>query len=475
MNLRQILVLILCLMLLPLTSFTQEAATALTWKAKSLTISYNEKLAEYHLDTVAGEKRVYPRHRYTQLITDLQSLFAINDVDLEQSLTNHALLKRLEAPTSEEILEQGFKAQSLALDIMSLSTAPCGGEGRELKGPSRYSLFLAPKESFQLSHQIIEQDLAEDGFFPLGKLTGMKVEISSSNDNPLHGGTQALGLTEHNEGIDGDDRGKTFGIGGELAFEFEEGELVIRRTSTGFGKLKPQGSKYILNGKEYETFYKKDADGKTYQEFMSVDGLELEIRKELGYKDVYVRVSGKYETTNDQSGLSKVLQEKWHAMQEKHGTVQYHYLNHTRKETHYEAGVALGRDFIVVEGDGYMVRSDASLGLGLSTHRNFSNVSTAMDIRIQSFDGSDKDNRYPGLEARVYAGVKAHRDREVDRMFGAEITGRVQVSKNGFLYMRMGIAHEDDRYSRIYGQEEYQRHGRFDFQHHLAVGYEFRF
>lgn len=90
-------------------------------------------------------------------------------------------------------------------------------------------------------------------------------------------------------------------------------------------------------------------------------------------------------------------------------------------------------------------------------------------------DGSDKDNRYPGLEARVYAGVKAHRDREVDRMFGAEITGRVQVSKNGFLFMRAGIAHEDDRYSRIYGQEEYQRHGCFDFQHHLAVGYEFRF
>ncbi len=409
------------------------------------------------------------------MITDLQSLYDINDGELEQSLTNHALLKRLEAPTSEEILEQGFKAQSLALDIMSLSTAPCGGEGRELKGPSRYSLFLPPQESFQLSHQIIEQDLAEDGFFPLGKLTGMKVDLFSSNDNLWHGGPQAIGLTEYNEGIDGDDRGKTFGIGGELAFEFEEGELILRKTSTGYGSLKPQGMKYILGGKEYETFFKKDAEGRHYQEFISVDGLELEIRKELGFKDIYVRVSGKYETVDDQTGLSKELQEKWHAMQKQHGTIQYNYLDHTRKETHYEAGVALGRDFIIIEGDGYMVRSDASLGLGLSNKRNFSNVSTAMDIRIQSFDGSDKDNRYPGLEARVYAGVKAHRDHQVDRMFGAEITGRVQVSKNGFLFMRMGVAHEDDRYSRIYGQEEYQRHGRFDFQHHLGAGFEFRF
>lgn len=475
MNLCQILGLILCLLLLPLKSFTQTESSSISWKTRSITITYDENRAEYHLLTVAGEKRVYARHRYTQLITDLQSLFAIKDEELERSLTNHALLKRLESPTSEEILEQGFKAQSLALDIMSLSTAPCGGEGLELKGPSRYSLFLPPNESFQLGHQMIEQDLAGDGFFPLGKLTGMKVELLSSNDNPLHGGTIAMGLTEYNQGIDGDDRGKTFGIAGELAFEFEEGELIIRRSSMGFGKLSPRSSKYMLNGKEYETFFKKDADGRYYQEFLSVDGLELEVRKELGFKDLYVRVSGKYETLNDQDGLSKALQEKWHAMQKEQGVLQYNYVNHVRKETHYEAGVALGRDFIIVEGDGYRVMSDASLGLGLSINTNFSNVSTAMDIRIQSFDGSDKNNRYPGLEARVYAGVKAHRDHQVDRMFGAEITGRLQVSKNGFLFMKIGVAHEDDRFSRIYGAEEYERHGRFDIQHHLGAGFEIRF
>jgi len=115
MDLRQIIGFILCLLLLPLTSFTQEASSSILWKAKSLTINYNEKLTEYHLNTVAGEKRVYPRHRYTQLITDLQSLFDIKDEELEKSLTHHALLNRLQAPTNEEILEQGLKAQNLAL------------------------------------------------------------------------------------------------------------------------------------------------------------------------------------------------------------------------------------------------------------------------------------------------------------------------------------------------------------------------
>lgn len=461
--------LLLCLLFFS----TQAFGEALEWKLPSITVTYDEKASEYELKTRAGEVRRYGRHRYEGLLGDLRALYQVNDPELEQSLTQHALLSRLATPTPEEILDQGLRAQSLALDIMAISTAPCGGEGLELAGPSQYQLEV--KDPAPVAHEVIQAELAERGFFPLGRLTGLKVDVSSTNDNLWHGGAEGAGLTTYNQGVDGDDRGKTFGINASLGFEFEGGEVVLRQTSQGYSRLVPQRTKIMLGGKEYVSEVRKDPSGRHYQEFISVDGLELEIKKELGFKDVYVRVIGKRETVDDQSGISQKLQERWHAMQRERGTIQYHYLNHTQKETRYEAGVALGREFVLYEANRFVVRSDTSLGVGLSTDSSFSNVNTQIDLRVQSKRSAGADQRYPTFEARLYAGARAYQDRGVDRAMGAEITGRVRVTENGFLYLKMGASYDDDYYSRTYGSEEYKRHGRFDIQHHLGAGFEVRF
>lgn len=461
--------LLLCFLLSSRLAFGE----VLQWTHPSLTVTYDETASEYELKTRAGEVRRYGRHRYESLVGDLRALFQVRDPALEESLTQHALLSRLSAPTPEEILEQGFRAQSLALGIMAISTAPCGGEGLELAGPSQYQLEV--KDPAPVAHEVLQAEMAERGFFPLGRLTGLRVDVSSTNDNLWHGGAEGAGLTTYNQGVDGDDRGKTFGLSSELGFEFEDGEVVLRQTSQGYSRLAPQRTKVVLGGKEYMSEVRKDPEGRHYQEFISVDGVELEIKKELGFRDVYVRVIGKRVSVDDQSGLSQKLQERWHAMQKERGTIQYHYLDHTKKETRYEAGVGLGRDFVLYEANKFVVRSDASVGAGVNSDSAFSNLNTQIDLRIQSKRRLDVDQRYPAFEARLYAGARAYQDRGVDRTMGAEITGRVRVTENGFLYLKMGASADDDYYSRTYGSEEYKRHGRFDIQHHLGAGFEVRF
>ncbi len=466
--------LILALITFSLAVFASDEGP-IVWPARNLEIRYDEKAHEYLLTTKAGEKRRYARHRYQQLIAELQDLYKLQDPELFESLSQHALLSRLAEPTAEEILEQGLRSQELALAIIDLPSSPCAGEGRVLKTPSQYSLDLTPQAAQGLAHLTVETELAGQGFFPLGKLLDMQLDLMSNNDNPLHGLSQGMGWTEYNKGIDGDDRGNTFGIAGGLKLNFEEAEISLRRTSQGYGRLAPQPRTYTVGGKEYTTYVRKDPSGKHYLEFLSVDGLELEVKRELGFNDLYVRVAGKREVLSDQGGLSQKLQDRWHKLLEDQGVIQYHYLNHREREVRYSTSFVLGKDLTLYESDKAAVRSDVFVGAGLSTNSDFHNVAAGFDLRIQRKRFGDDTGRYPTFEARVYGRSRVHVDKERDHAFGVELTGRMQVTKNGFIFLRMGVAHEEDRYSRLYGAEERERRGKLDLQHYLGAGVEVRF
>jgi len=308
----------------------------------------------------------------------------------------------------------------------------------------------------------------------MGEILGVGYELNSSNDNFLHGGGIALGITKFNHGIDGDDRGKTFGLVNKINLEFEKGNISLKNTTQGYGRVKPQRrTVYTYNGTPIEQIVSYDDQGKYYQEFLTIDGLELEVKRELGSSDFYVKVIGKREVFDDNNGLAKKIQEGWHSMDKRN--IQYHYVDYKEKTIRYSGFTELGRNFTIKETDKYKVSSDLAAGAQFSNEREGQYVSARGDLKVEWKGTTDEGKSFASWEGRVYWDGKVYRDKEKDQNYGIEVTKRWSVSKNGFIYLQAAVAQEDERYAREYGAKEISNKGHLDMQHKLGIGFEYKF
>lgn len=464
--------LVFFLFFLSFSSFADEITLFSNGKLK---ITYDEDKHTYQLND-KKESFEFPRHSYTQLLEQAKPYLAGTDFKrLEELITTHSLSKRLTEPTVEEELQQALKTQSLAMSLVNLERGPCPTSDLYLKGPSQYQIdFKQDPKKETIDRQIIKTELAKDGFLSMGELLGVGYELNSSNDNFLHGGGIALGITDYNKGIDGDDRGKTFGLLNKVNFEFEKGSLSLTSTTQGYGRVKPQKkTNYSFNGTPIEQTLYYDENGKYFQEFLVIDGLELEVKRELGNSDFYVKVIGKREVFDDDSGLAKKIQEKWHALDKRN--VQYHYLDYKQKTIRYSGFTELGREFTIKETDKYKISSDLAAGVQVSNEREGQYISMRGDLKATWNGVTDSGKKYASWEGRVYWDGKQYRDKERDSNYGVEITKRWSVTKNGFIYLQAAVAKEDERYARDYGASEIDKGGHLDLQHKLGIGFEYKF
>ncbi|MEN9723199.1 MAG: hypothetical protein RJB38_1185 [Pseudomonadota bacterium] len=445
----------------------------LTWKAKGFEIVYDDQLAEYRLSSQRGELGTYGRHEYRRLLSDLKSVYKVRDQELLDSIAQHTLVRRVSRPTSEELLQQSFLTLDLSKRLLTGGSSRCSSEPSEIVGPSQYSVSLSSAAEKRLSHQLIEEKMERDGYFPLGKLLKTKVELLTSNDNPLHGLAYKAGLTRYKEGIEGDDRGKTLTVQNDVNFQFEGGQVTLRTSAQGFSRLSSMASEVSINGKVHQTYFKKDSKGQYYQEFLSVDGHEVQVRKELGFKDIYVKVNVRQETLGDSRGAAAVLQREWHKAVDI--PLKYQNIENIKTQTRHEVGLTVGKDFVIHETPQTVYRSDWSGGAIGATQADFNSLTSGVDFKVQRRRPGDPQNLHPKFEARVYANARAYQDKEVDRSVGAQITSRMKVTREGFVYVTGGVASENDRFSREYGREERSERGRYDLQHYLGMGFETAF
>ncbi|WP_157679867.1 hypothetical protein [Bacteriovorax sp. DB6_IX] len=437
-----------------------------------VSLFYDARLDEYTYKRGSRSYR-YPRFRYKDIFT--KHMFEIPDADFEELkdiLRKHASTQRSSKATPEEILGSGLKMLDQAQDIISPADSPC----HPYQGAPKAQRIVYSQTKEQAKREddlVLDTALADEGFFKMGKLTGTKLELMSCNDNPLHGALGAAGMTEFGEGIEGDDRGKTFCIKGDATLEFEKGSISFRRTSDGYGRLtsKP-GKVYYYGGRAYQSEVYRDENGKRYQEFLSIDGYELEIVRKLGENDTYVKVIGRYKTMDDTSGLSKSLQESWH---ENMGAVEYAYVDHMDKKSGFEGYIELGRDFEVYSSDDIKVTATPSAGIqGSQLGETESFVSVAGEVKAVFLDDVG-DKKFPSWEARAYIKRKQYLDSEDGTLKGVEITKRFAYDENNFIYLKAGIGEDEDRWSKSFGGEEMRRNGSLDFQHTLGIGFEHKF
>lgn len=447
----------------------------------SAVLTYDEDKDEYTFE-IKKKKYTYPRDEYKKMLK--RHMFEISSEDyakLEEVVAKHAQVYRLQNPSERELLEDAFNLKDYALSQVEARTGDCNPDSPEnKKDPSLSTILYAADDvnSDKVNEEIIENKLREEGFLPLGELVGLKVEIMTSNDNPLHGilGENGLGVTNYGKGIEGDDRGKTFGIGSQVALDFTEGEISLRQYSNGYGRKAPQAEIIKIGDQTYTTNWKSsDANGRLYQEFLSIDGLELEVVKSFPGKNVFVKLIGRREVLDDEGGLAQTIQKNWHKSTGS-DNVQYNYVDHRDKDTRYSAEFGVGRNFNFVERNNYAITGSLEASRNISTDGNRDEYYRARgDIKAVYLSENSKNERFPSWEARFFLEGQAYDDDVVDHRYGIEITKRFSISENGYFYIKGGVSHDDDRYSRDYSAEEKKRNGRLDLQHYLGAGFEYRF
>lgn len=397
---------------------------------------------------------------------------------VSKRIDNHYKLQRISNPSAEEMLEEAFASRDLSLALIDQGQiSPCAQDlnnKKFLQGPTRYQIELSDKQAEALDKAVKEKLIRENTFMGLGELTGLEVKLETGNDNFLVGATTAIGLTENAKGIEGDDRGKTMNQDLSLAFIFDKGEIKLGTSATGYGKLvglekqgqvKMAGKSYGVSQKEYEY---QDEEGKYYQNFLSVDGIVLEVRKNLEFgkdtiedeEQLYVRVVGRIEDFDDQSGLGKEIQEKWHkAFSDlSDASVEYNYQDHMKAYTRYSAKIELGEDEVIKATNDYEVSMDKGVGVQFSNRDSGQQVNMRASLKIATADGGE-NNRYPTWEGRISLEAGVDRNREEFVYSGAEVTRRFNFSDKSSLAISAGMSYEDDPLARSYSSEELEDNG----------------
>lgn len=443
-------------------------------EGKPSSLFYNDKNDEYSYK-VRGKTYRYPRRAYKRMLD--RHIFDLPSEDhdkLKKIVKNHANTQKLSKATDEEVLEAGLEMLKISNNIVSPQRDPCE-RYTEAPGDNTFKFSESDEQKKRNDDIIISTALADEGFLKMGDVTGTKLELMTCNDNPLHGGLSSTGITTHAKGIEGDDRGKTFCIKGGVTLEFEKGEISIRKFSDGYSKLSNvPGDLYYFRGQAYQSYRNYDKDGKRYQEFLNIDGVEIELKKQLGEDDIYVKLIARHKTMSDSSGLAKSIQQGWH---ESLGKVEYSYIDHMKDKKGFEGYIELGKEFDVYSTTNTRVTATTSASVqGSQLGETESFVQVAGEVKAVFLDNvGENGKRFPDWEARVYIKQKKYLDSEDGTIKGVELTKRFAVNENNFIYIKAGVGQDEDRWAKYYGVEEMNRNGRLDYNHTLGLGYEFKF
>lgn len=291
-------------------------------------------------------------------------------------------------------------------------------EKQALNKSNRKSLAMPVPKSF------FDKMMAEGSSpFSLGKLVSISANLDTTNDNLLHGATTGAGVTTFNEGIEGDDRGHTFGMSSTLEAEFQKGSLSMEFFTDLYSRLAPQ-----LDGNRY-TFVNRET-GDVYSENLVKEGISVRFERDIndGY---FMVVEGEAAKIDDLSGVALDAQTMWHEQWEAN-TVIYEPVDHFKKQNMLSASTGLGREIHYKSQQGFELITTYEAGLQVSNHGNVAKAyNSSLETTADRFgadtriDGIRNVAAYGkvGVEAR-YAGfdvsVRGMADTNSSQSFGVE-------------------------------------------------------
>ncbi|WP_372655931.1 hypothetical protein, partial [Halobacteriovorax sp.] len=256
---------------------------------------------------------VVTRQDMNNLLEDLNE-YSLSDAQSEklkaELLSSYA--DELKGPTDEQLIETSFALSKLAEKALADKEVECN-ESNGIKTPSTdvkkkeeyiYCECELPKE-MKLS---IEEGLSApsfdgeywDDYSLVGKVEKSSLRINTSNDNHLHGLFAKAGGKE----LDGNDRGRTFGMNLDYSLVGSEGEFRVNYESVIFTQLHEAG--------EENKFYINDS-GEFLQDLLERNRLDVSLRR-LMDKDKYLIMGVELEELTDDGRAAGPIQQAWHKL-----------------------------------------------------------------------------------------------------------------------------------------------------------------
>lgn len=405
---------------------------------------------------------------------------AVNDTNVNNNVKRE--VTQLVDNLAGEIETNGIQLANVhlqTLDWMSkgglnefMSQLPCADRETTSDLLGQPNLNISTELEFEVPKGFAERFNADkDGFFDMGEILSHAFGANTVNDNLWNGGGQALGLTKTNQGIEGDDRGLTFGLDLNYKAEFEEGSLGLEYFNTLYSRLA-----YRLNESGNNYVYRNDGSGEYFTENLVHEGVKVNFIKKLNGK-YFMRLEGEVSHIQDQ-GKALDIQDVFHRLTG--NNVTYEKVDHFDSIRQAEVNLGVGHTNTFYENGDFKLSSTIEGGAGVSNKRNAANKynqnfskQTWYPNKIEGVDNTSLyaqgslDAEYKGLQSSIYG----RRDTN-----GSSITGigwSYTFNREGQTEVELSMKSEkvDNPFTQNYHNDDHKN----ELTHHLGITVKYKF
>ncbi|MGE3610157.1 MAG: hypothetical protein AB7I27_11260 [Bacteriovoracaceae bacterium] len=419
-------------------------------------------------------------------LTDIDYLSIDKDSDKKsfKDSIKSIIEKRLtiSLPTNEEIMKRGLKNLDSALQIIAQDKINCEPNKELVKPIIELSLNESSQE--EIVQLMADEKMKQEGFINLGKFKSFSIKLNTENDNFLHGGGQVIFQKKwkdhHLPSWEGDDRGYTFGEDLNLDLNFTDGSINFKQYSKGYSVLAPQKGSIsiciedICDNYDYDIYF--DEKGKLYQHFLSVDGLLIEVKKNLVNNQYYIKVGGSIEKLTDKkNGISHLIQTEWHKMGTDYNQIEYNSIHLLPDERRYNASVAVGleRSQTPLSWFGIKEMIEGKIQLS-SAEKSNSYVEFNASVELNSGSLLRKSSKEPPIiEAKLSASNQTYKTRENYSQIGIRIRGNIITNRSGnIIGIYTGVQKYTDPFAEKFGVYEKSTKGKYDLNYIYGITFE---
>ncbi len=295
----------------------------------------------------------------------------------------------------------------------------------------------------------------------LGDLESQEFSLDTSNDNIFHGLWRNIADPE----MDGNDRGRTFGLNLNYSLKGSEGEFRIMYESTIFTQLKetsPGSNRFYV---------RNDGDSQKYlQDLLERNRLDISLRKKLDNSDLFLIGGVELEQLTDDGNMSGPIQTAWHSAWGK-DTVQYE--NQDFMDDKYSLSLygGVGKDWFHDLGKWKCrTRLEGTIGHNiLDSSDTYAKVRGEVEFNSNEVFGGNEDNPYflvsMWAEGSVESQGGSNRGAGINLSMPTNV-GRWQIKPT------VGFSIKDEKEDRFFSQKQSKK---IEPESHIGITFTRRF
>lgn len=391
--------------------------------------------------------------------------YGLNDKQIEKALkyTSDHFENELKGPTTEDLVKTSIALSAVAEKALNEKPEVDCHEGTDKNNTAKKS--KDNKDDKKKTAEIYcECELPEgtkakfegtatapsfegqymDEFSLIGDLESSEFTLNTSNDNHLHG----LWRNISDPSMDGNDRGRTFGLNLDYKLKGSDGEFRIMFESAIFTQLKetsPGSNLFYIQREE-------NGDNKYLQDLLERNRLDISLRKNLDVNDMFLIGGVELEQLTDSGSVADPIQAAWHGAWEGN-TVQYENQDFMDDKINLTMYGGLGKDWFSDLGKWKCrTRIEGTIGQNLiDAGDTYAKVRGEVELNSNKVFGGTEDNPYFLVSMWAQGSLESQDGNETGA--GVQVAFPIEVNK-WQIKPHLGLSIKDEKEDRMFSQKQ---------------------